>query len=155
MISVHTKAPEFSLQDQDGVTHTIAQYRGKKILLYFYPKDDTPGCTKEACMLRDNFPAFKKLGITVFGVSADSEKSHKKFEEKYDLPFTLLADTDHKVADSYGAWGLKKMMGREYNGMFRVSFLIDGEGKIAKVYEKVRPEMHAEEVLADLKAFMK
>ena len=155
LVQAGKKAPEFNLPDQNGKIHKLSDYKGNYKLLYFYPKDDTPGCTKEACMLRDNFPAFKKLGITVFGVSADSEKSHKKFEEKYDLPFTLLADTDHKVADSYGAWGLKKMMGREYSGMFRVSFLIDGEGKITKVYEKVRPEMHAEEVLADLKAFMK
>lgn len=149
------KAPSFSLPDQNGKKHRLSEYTGKYILLYFYPKDDTPGCTKEACALRDNFPAFKKLGITVFGVSADNEKSHKKFEEKYSLPFTLLSDVDHTVAEAYGAWGLKKFMGREYDGIHRVSFLINPEGKIAKVYEKVKPEVHAEEVIADLKALMK
>ncbi len=149
------KAPSFSLPDQNRKKHKLSEYVGKWVLLYFYPKDDTPGCTKEACMLRDNFPSFKKLGITVFGVSADNEKSHKKFEEKYQLPFTLLSDVDHTVAEKYGAWGLKKFMGREYEGMHRVSFLINGEGKIAKVYEKVRPEVHAEEVLGDLKELMK
>lgn len=155
LAQVGKKAPSFSLPDQNGKKHKLSEYKGKYILLYFYPKDDTPGCTKEACSLRDNFPAFKKLGITVFGVSADNEKSHKKFEQKYDLPFTLLSDVDHTVAEAYGAWGLKKFMGREYEGMHRVSFLINGEGKIAKVYEKVKPEVHAEEVLGDLKELMK
>lgn len=155
LAQVGKKAPSFSLSDQNGKKHKLSEYVGKWVLLYFYPKDDTPGCTKEACMLRDNFPSFKKLGITVFGVSADNEKSHKKFEEKYQLPFTLLSDVDHTVAEKYGAWGLKKFMGREYEGMHRVSFLINGEGKIAKVYEKVKPEVHAEEVLGDLKELMK
>ena len=155
LVQVGKKAPVFNLKDQNGKAHKLSLYVGKWVLLYFYPKDDTPGCIKEACMLRDNFPSFKKLGITVFGVSADNEKSHKKFEEKYQLPFILLSDIDHKVAEKYGAWGLKKFMGREYEGMHRVSFLINGEGKIAKVYEKVRPEVHAEEVLGDLKELMK
>lgn len=155
LIQIGKKAPAFKLKDQNGKVHTLSQYAGKWIVLYFYPKDDTPGCTKEACMIRDNFPAFKKLGITVFGVSADDEKSHKKFESKYDLPFTLLADVGHVVAEKYGAWGKKKFMGREYDGMHRVSFLIDPQGKIAKVYEKVKPETHAEELLVDLKELMK
>lgn len=155
LVSVGKKAPMFNLKDQDGKAHKLSLYVGKWVLLYFYPKDDTPGCTKEACMLRDNFPAFKKLDIAVFGVSADSEKSHKKFEEKYNLPFILLSDTDHKVAEKYGAWGEKKFMGRVYDGMHRVSFLINKEGKIAKVYDKVKPETHAEEVLFDLKSLMK
>ena len=155
LVQVGKKAPVFNLKDQNGKAHKLSLYVGKWVLLYFYPKDDTPGCIKEACMLRDNFPSFKKLGITVFGVSADNEKSHKKFEEKYQLPFTLLSDVDHMVAEKYGAWGLKKFMGREYEGMHRVSFLINGEGKIAKVYEKVKPEVHAEEVLGDLKELMK
>lgn len=155
LIQIGKKAPSFKLKDQNGKVHTLSQYAGKWIVLYFYPKDDTPGCTKEACMIRDNFPAFKKLGITVFGVSADDEKSHKKFENKYDLPFTLLADVGHVVAEKYGAWGKKKFMGREYDGMHRVSFLIDPNGKIAKVYEKVKPETHAEELLADIKELMK
>jgi peroxiredoxin Q/BCP len=123
--------------------------------VYFYPKDDTPGCTKQACAIRDNFPEFKKLGITVFGISVDGEKSHKKFEEKYELPFTLLADTEHAVVDAYGVWGTKKFMGREYKGTLRTSFLINPEGVIAKVYENVKPEVHAEEVLADVAAFQK
>jgi len=148
------KAPDFALADQNGEKHSLVENTGKWILLYFYPKDDTPGCTKEACMLRDNFPAFKNLGITVFGVSADDAKSHKKFEEKYDLPFTLLSDTEHAVGVVYGAWGMKKMMGREYEGMSRISYLIDPAGVVAKVYEKVKPEIHAEEVLIDLKALM-
>lgn len=155
LIQIGKKAPAFKLKDQNGKVHTLSEYVGKWIVLYFYPKDDTPGCTKEACMIRDNFPAFKKLGITVFGVSADDEKSHKKFESKYDLPFTLLADVGHVVAEKYGAWGKKKFMGREYDGMHRASFLIDQNGKIAKAYEKVKPETHAEELLVDLKELMK
>ena len=143
----HTKAPLFEAKDQNGKTHSLASYAGSWVLLYFYPKDDTPGCTKEACMIRDSYPDFKKLGITVLGVSADSEKSHKKFEEKYDLPFTLLSDTEHAIGKAYGAWGMKKFMGRTYEGMSRVSYLIDPKGMIAKVYDKVKPEIHAEEVL--------
>ena len=155
LVQTGKKAPAFKLKDQNGKVHTLSEYAGKWVVLYFYPKDDTPGCTKEACMIRDNFPAFKKLGITVFGVSTDDEKSHKKFEEKYDLPFTLLADVGHVIAEKYGAWGKKKFMGREYDGIHRVSFLIDPQGKIAKVYEKVKPETHAEELLVDLKELMK
>lgn len=155
LITVGAHAPQFELKDQNGNTHSLRAQKGKWVLLYFYPKDDTPGCTKEACMLRDNFPSFQKLNITVFGVSADDEKSHKKFEEKYSLPFTLLSDKDHAVAEAYGAWGRKKFMGREYDGVHRVSFLIDEIGKIVKVYDKVKPETHAEEVLLDLKELMK
>lgn len=146
-------APSFSLPDQDGKVHTLTDYRGRYVLLYFYPKDDTPGCTKEACAIRDADPDFSVLDAVVLGVSADSVKSHKKFAEKYELRFPLLADEDKKVVHAYGVWGLKKFMGREYEGIFRVSFLIDPEGKIAKVYDPVKPELHAQEVLADLKAF--
>ena len=117
-------APAFALPDQNGTLHTLSDYRKQWVLLYFYPKDDTPGCTKEACSIRDSFPDFKKLGIAVLGVSTDSVKSHKKFEEKYGLPFTLLADTDKKVVELYGVWGKKKFMGKEYDGTFRTSFLI-------------------------------
>ncbi len=144
-------APNFSLQDQDEKTHTLKDYQGNWVLIYFYPKDDTPGCTKQACAIRDEFPAFKKLNCVVFGISTDTEKSHKKFEKKFDLPFTLLADTEKKVVNAYGVWAPKKFMGREFLGTLRTSFLINPEGKIAKVYEKVKPELHAEEVLADLK----
>lgn len=148
-------APQFALTDQNGTTHRLEEERGKWVLLYFYPKDDTPGCTKEACMLRDVHPDFGKLNCTVFGVSVDSEKSHKKFEEKYSLPFTLLADTEKEVVNAYGVWGPKKFMGKEFTGTNRTSFLIDPEGKIAKVYEKVKPEMHAAEVLVDLRELQK
>lgn len=144
-------APNFSLKDQDEKTHTLKDYQGKWVLLYFYPRDNTPGCTKQACAIRDEFPAFKKLNCVVFGISTDTEKSHKKFEEKFDLPFTLLADTEKKVVNAYGVWAPKKFMGREFLGTLRSSFLINPEGKVAKVYEKVKPEVHAEEVLADLK----
>ncbi len=140
-------APEFTLPDQDGKTHSLADYKGKWVLLYFYPKDDTPGCTKEACMIRDAFPDFGKLGIAVLGVSIDPPASHKKFAEKHALPFTLLADTEKKAVHAYGVWGKKKFMGREYEGTLRTSFLIDPEGKVAKVYEDVKPETHADEVL--------
>ena len=121
------------------------------MLLYFYPKDDTPGCTKEACTIRDAWPRFKKLGIQVFGVSADSQKSHAKFVDKYDLPFTLLSDADKKVVEKYGVWGEKKFMGRTFLGTKRMSFLINPAGKIEKIYEHVKPEVHAQEVLQDLK----
>lgn len=145
------KAPVFSLPDQKGTIHKLADYKGQWVLLYFYPKDDTPGCTKEACMIRDSWPKFKKLGIQVFGVSVDSVKSHGKFVKKYDLPFTLLADEDKALVKKYGVWGKKKFMGREYMGTNRTSFLIDPAGKIVKVYENVKPDGHAEEVLSDLK----
>ena len=145
-----TKAPDFTLPDQDGTEHMLSSYQGQRVLLYFYPKDDTTGCTKEACAIRDAFPQFDSNKAVVLGVSPDSVKSHKKFAEKYNLPFTLLADEGHKMADMYGVWGRKKFMGREYDGILRTSFLIDKDGKIAKVYEKVKPEQHAAEVLADL-----
>lgn len=147
-----TPAPDFTLFDQDGSAHTLSAYQGKRVLLYFYPKDDTPGCTKEACMLRDALPDFTKLDAVVFGVSVDSVKSHKKFAEKYGLPFTLLADEGKEVVYAYGVWGKKKMMGREYDGIFRTSFLIAPDGSILKVYENVKPELHAAQVLADLQS---
>ena len=145
------KAPIFKLPDQDGKIHSLEDYKGKWVLLYFYPKDDTPGCTKEACAIRDSFPDFKKLKITVLGVSTDSVKSHGKFVEKYKLPFTLLSDESKSLVDKYGVWAKKKFMGREYMGTLRTSFLINPEGKIAKIYENVKPEIHAEEVLEDTK----
>lgn len=144
-------APDFTLPDQDGVSRSLSDYRGKWVLIYFYPKDDTPGCTKEACVLRDSLPDFSSLNADVLGISTDSVKSHKKFAEKYGLPFTLLADEGKEVVNKYGVWGRKKFMGREYDGIFRTSFLIAPDGTIAKVYEKVKPEQHAAEVLADLK----
>jgi thioredoxin-dependent peroxiredoxin len=144
-------APDFNLPDQDGKMHKLSSERGKWVLVYFYPKDDTTGCTKEACSIGELWPDFKKLKLQVFGISRDSVKSHKKFADKYKLPFTLLADEDKKVLNKYGVWAKKKFMGREYMGILRQSFLVDPKGKVAKVYEKVNPGTHAEEILEDLK----
>lgn len=144
------KAPNFKLQDQNNKAHSLADYEGKWLLLYFYPKDDTPGCTKEACAIRDSFPSFGKLKAVVLGISADSVQNHKKFAEKYKLPFTLLADIKKEIVKKYGVWGKKKFMGREYDGIFRTSFLINPKGKIVKIYENVKPEIHVEEVIKDL-----
>ncbi len=148
-------APDFSLSDQNGIIHTLSSELGKWVLIYFYPRDNTPGCTKQACTLRDAFPNFEKLQCTIFGMSTDSEKSHKKFEEKFTLPFTLLADTEKEVVHAYGVWKPKKFMGREFLGTLRSSFLINPEGKIERIYEKVTPAIHAEEVLADLRRLQK
>ena len=142
-----TAAPAFKTTDQNGESVSLKDLRGQKVVLYFYPKDDTPGCTKEACSFRDAYSKFKKQKITVLGVSPDKETAHKKFETKYQLPFTLLADTDHSIAEAYGVWGEKKFMGRTYMGVHRTTFLIDEKGKIKKVFEKVKPEDHASEVL--------
>jgi peroxiredoxin Q/BCP len=149
------KAPAFTLPDQDGVEHSLTEYKGKWVLLYFYPKDNTPGCTIEACTIRDQFKDFQKIKAVVLGVSTDSVKSHKRFVDAFNLPFTLLADETKEVVGKYGVFGEKKMMGRTYMGVKRSSFLINPEGKIAKVYEKVKPEAHAAEVLADLAAAAK
>ena len=142
------KAPEFAVTDGEGNIVRLKDLRGKKVVLYFYPKDDTPGCTKEACAFRDAFSKFKKRGIEVLGVSLDSEKSHQKFAQKFGLPFRLLADTNKEVSEAYGTYGEKKFMGRKYMGNHRMTFLIDEKGKIKKVFEKVKPDEHAEEVLA-------
>jgi peroxiredoxin Q/BCP len=150
-IKLNTKAPDFNLPDQDRKLHKLSDYKGRWVLLYFYPKDDTPGCTKEACGIRDEFKNFKNLNIVVLGVSADSPESHKKFIQKYKLPFTLLSDESKKVLKKYGVWGKKKFMGKEYEGILRTSFLINPEGRVVKVYEEVRPEIHANEVLSDFK----
>ena len=150
-IEVGKIAPGFTLSDQDGKERSLADYHGRWVLLYFYPKDDTPGCTKEACSIRDSFPDFSKLKAEVIGISVDSVASHKKFVKKYNLPFTLLADIEKKVVELYGVWAKKKFMGREYEGTLRSSFLIDPNGKVAQIYEEVKPEMHADEVLKDLR----
>ena len=150
---VGDKAPAVEGKDQDGKMWKLADQAGKKaVLLYFYPKDDTPGCTKEACSFRDTFSQFKKRGITVLGVSPDSEKSHKKFETKYKLPFTLLADTDRSIAEAYGVWGEKTLYGRKFMGIERATFLIDAKGKIAHIWRKVRVPGHVEDVLKVVKA---
>ena len=140
-------APNFAAKDANGETVRLKDLRGQKVVLYFYPKDDTPGCTKEACSFRDAFADFKKRDIKVLGVSIDSEASHKKFAAKYKLPFTLLADPDHSIAEAYGVYGEKKFMGRTYLGVKRVTFLIDEKGKVKKVFDKVKPEEHARDVL--------
>lgn len=150
-LKVGDRAPAFSLPDQDGKMHDLKEYAGSWVLLYFYPKDDTPGCTTEACSLRDNFPKFKKMKAKVIGVSIDPVKKHSKFVQKYKLPYTLLSDEDKRLVNVYGVWAKKKFMGREYMGTLRWSFLIDPNGKIAKIYEGVKPGRHAEEVLQDLK----
>lgn len=141
------KAPDFSVHDAEGSTVKLKDLRGRKVVLYFYPKDDTPGCTKEACAFRDGFAKFKRRGIEVLGVSLDNEKSHQKFIKKFDLPFRLLADTDRVISEAYGTYGEKKFMGRTYMGNHRMTFLIDEKGKIKKIFNKVKPEDHAEEVL--------
>ncbi len=150
MLKIGSKAPAFSLSDQEGTIHKLSDYKGKKVLLYFYPKDDTPGCTTEACNFRDGYKEFAKLGLVILGVSADSVKSHKKFAEKFKLPFPLLSDEDRKVCEAYGVWQKKKLYGREYMGIVRNSFLIDEQGKLAKIYESVKPAVHAEEVKGDI-----
>ena len=147
MIKEGTAAPAFKTTDANGETVSLKDLKGQKVVLYFYPKDDTPGCTKEACSFRDAWGKYKKQGITVLGASPDSEASHKKFETKYKLPFTLLADKDHAIADAYVVWGEKKFMGRTYMGVLRTTFRSDEKGKIKKVFEKVKPEDHASEVL--------
>lgn len=149
------KAPDFSLTDQVGARHTLSDYSGKWVLLYFYPKDNTPGCTTEALTFESKLAEFKKRNCIILGVSVDSEASHKKFCEKQNLTFTLLADVDKKMVEAYGVWGTKKFMGREYTGVLRNSFLIDPKGVIAKTYEGVKPPTHAAEVLADLDALAK
>lgn len=147
MVKEGTAAPAFKTTDDNGEDVSLKDFKGQKVVLYFYPKDDTPGCTKEACSFRDAYSRFKKQGIKLLGVSPDSEASHKKFITKYKLPFTLLADRDHSLAEAYGVWGEKKFMGRTYMGVLRTTFLIDEKGKIKKVFEKVKPEDHATEVL--------
>lgn len=185
-LKVGQKAPPFKLPDQDGVLHQLKDYAGQWLLIYFYPKDDTPGCTTEACSLRDSFPKFKKItspipslerrgkregaasssgsspfkgearrGATILGVSVDSVKSHNKFVTKYKLPFTLLADENKEMVEKYGAWAEKSMYGKKYMGTLRTSFLVDPTGKIAKIYEKVKPATHAEEVVKDLRVISK
>ncbi len=152
MISENSPAPDFKLLDETGQTRALSDYRGKPVVLYFYPKDDTPGCTKEACSFRDDYAVYGDAGVVILGVSPDTPKSHAKFKEKYNLPFTLLADEVHHVCDLYGVWGLKKFMGREYEGVLRTTFLIDENGMIKKVFPNVKPGGHSAEVLAALKA---
>jgi peroxiredoxin Q/BCP len=154
MLDVGKKAPAFNLPDQDGKMHRLSDYAGKWVHVYFYPKDNTSGCTKEACAIRDDWSEFKKLGAVVLGVSKDSVKSHRNFADKHSLPFTILSDESTRMIEKYGAWRKKKMAGREYMGIVRISYLIDPKGKVAKVYPKVKPPEHSAEVLADLEELM-
>ena len=147
-----TIAPGFTLPADGGCELTLSDYRGQQVVLYFYPKDDTPGCTTEACNFRDDYSDILAAGAVVLGVSPDSVKSHDKFKDKFELPFPLLSDPDHKVAELYGAWGEKKMFGKTYMGILRSTFVIDREGKIVKVFPRVRPKNHSQEVLAVLTA---
>ena len=149
-IQANTMAPDFTLPDENGNLTTLSTFRGEPVVLYFYPKDDTPGCTTEACSFRDDYSIYQEAGIVVLGISPDSVKSHTKFKSKYNLPFTLLADEGHKVCDLYGVWGLKKAMGREYYGIFRTTFLIGPDGKLIKVFENVKPDGHSAQVFAAL-----
>ncbi len=143
-------APEFALPDEGGAVHKLSDYLGKPVVLYFYPKDDTPGCTAEACNFRDDYSQYQQAGVVILGVSPDSPAKHTKFIAKFQLPFTLLSDVDHLVCELYGVWGRKKFMGREYDGVFRTTFLIDAQGTILRVFANVSPANHSAEVLAAL-----
>jgi len=141
------KAPAFEATDQNGKRVSLADFKGKKLVLYFYPEDDTPTCTVQACNLRDNYPLLRKKGFAIVGVSPDTEKSHQKFEKKFSLPFTLLSDPQHAIIDKYGVWGEKKLYGREYMGLLRTTFLIDEKGIIRKIFTRPRNKKHAEEII--------
>jgi peroxiredoxin Q/BCP len=151
MLDINTVAPDFNLLDQNNVNHTLSQYKGGIVIIYFYPKDDTPGCTKEACMIAEVYDEFKALNVTVIGVSKDSPASHKKFADKYKLPFTLLSDQTGEMIDAYGALAEKSMFGKKFTGINRVSYLIDKNGLIIKAYPKVDPANHAIHILEDVK----
>ena len=149
-ISSGILAPEFTLQDENGLEHSLSNYRGKPLILYFYPKDDTPGCTTEACNFRDDYSKYQEAQVVIIGISLDTSRAHKKFKNKYDLPFTLLADENHSVCDLYGTWGPKQFMGKSYEGVLRTTFLIDSQGYIRKVFKNVKPAEHSAEVLEAL-----
>ena len=150
-LSVGQKAPDFNLLDQNNQTVSLDSFRGQHVLLYFYPKDDTPGCTTEACNFRDDYSSYQNAKIVILGVSPDSPASHKKFQDKYQLPFTLLADKNHQVCDLYKVWGPKKSFGKEYDGVHRTTYLIGPEGIIQEVFQKVSPAKHSAQVLEILK----
>ena len=154
-LSEGDKAPAFISKDQNGKTVSLNAYVGKKVVLYFYPEDDTPTCTVEACNLRDNYSLLKRKGVVVLGVSPDDEKKHKKFEQKFALPFTLITDEDKKIIDKYQVWGEKNLYGRKYMGLHRTTFLIDEKGVIKKIFKKPRSKMHSEEILAAWEAIDK
>jgi peroxiredoxin Q/BCP len=146
-LNIGLKAPAFTLPDENGKNHSLKDYHGQHILLYFYPKDDTPGCTTEACSFRDDYSQYQKADVVILGVSPDSPESHLKFKNKYQLPFTLLADEGHKVCETYKVWGTKKNFGKEYQGVYRTTYLIDKEGTIQEIFKNVSPSKHSAEVL--------
>ena len=148
MLKVGDKVPEFSAKDQDGNTINLSDYKGKKLVVFFYPKANTPGCTAEACNLRDNYKELQDQGFELLGVSADSEKKQSNFKNKYEFPFPLLADEDHTVINTFGVWGPKKFMGKEYDGIHRTTFVIDGDGVVENVIEKVKTKDHAAQILS-------
>jgi len=150
-IQAGIQAPDFSLQDETGEVRKLSDFAGKPVILYFYPKDDTPGCTTEACAFRDDYSEYENAGVQIVGISPDTPKSHAKFKQKYQLPFPLLADENREVSNLYGVWGPKKLMGRSYEGVHRTTFFIDSEGKIARVFENVKPAGHSQEILGELK----
>ena len=151
-ISSGIPAPDFELLDDTNTLRKLSDYRGRNVVLYFYPADDTPGCTKEACNFRDDYSAYEKADVVILGVSPDDVASHAKFKKKFQLPFPLLADEGHKVCDLYGVWGPKKSFGKEYDGVIRTTFLLDGNGNIVNVFENVRPSEHSAELLSTLSA---
>ncbi|MCZ2126297.1 MAG: thioredoxin-dependent thiol peroxidase [Anaerolineales bacterium] len=148
-LSPNLPAPDFELLDDENVLRKLSDYRGQNVVLYFYPKDDTPGCTTEACNFRDDYSAYQEAGVAVLGVSPDSVKSHAKFKKKFELPFPLLADEGHQVCQLYEAWGPKKFMGKSYEGVLRTTYLIDAQGNIKRVYENVRPAEHSRQILTE------
>ncbi len=148
MLKEGDKAPDFELADSEGKAHKLSDYVGKKIVLYFYPRDNTPGCTKEACSFRDNYNLLQNSGLVIIGISTDSEESHKRFQQKYKLPFILLADKEKEVVKKYRVWQEKNFMGRKFMGTVRTTFIIDQKGNISKIFSRVKPDKHAEEVLA-------
>lgn len=149
-LKVGDKAPDFSLRDQNGNSVSLDGYLGKKVIVFFYPKDDTPGCTVEVCNFRDDFELYEEKNAVLLGISKDGEESHKKFISKFNLPFTLLCDEDHAVAEAYGAWGEKSMYGRKYMGIVRTTVMVDAEGNVEQIYEKVKPKDHSKELLGVL-----
>jgi peroxiredoxin Q/BCP len=152
MVTENLPAPAFSLQDETGTIRSLSDYLGYPVVLYFYPEDDTPGCTAEACNFRDDYSGYQDAGVVILGVSPDSTKSHAKFKAKYQLPFTLLADEGHVICDLYGVWGPKKLWGHEFDGVIRTTFLIDEKGIVKKIFPKITVEGHSTDVLAALKA---
>tara|TARA_R110002012_G_scaffold14257_3_gene59459 strand:- start:10228 stop:10674 length:447 start_codon:yes stop_codon:yes gene_type:complete len=148
MLKVGDKVPDFSAKDQDGNTINLSDYKGKKLVVFFYPKANTPGCTAEACNLRDNYKELQDQGFELLGVSADSEKKQSNFKNKYEFPFPLLADEDHTVINTFGVWGPKKFMGKEYDGIHRTTFVVDGDGVVENVIEKVKTKDHAAQILS-------